>query len=203
MSPPQVVHSRRGGPHSAPSSSGPVLLDITLQVEELLLAMRISAKLTVLNATVDLPVSFRAAGADVQVHLEFQNKARCVRGVFETWAKSIITERARFWAGRVLGVGGGANERVLLRCTKPCRGACSVLSAAAAARHPHCQAPFSSFLSPHTLSHSHYVSARSCPSNSSHGQAPYVTEVKVSLLDLPRIDVSIRPGALGAPRIHG
>lgn len=28
-------------------------------------------------------------------------------------------------------------------------------------------------------------------------QAPYVSEVKVSLLDLPRIDVSIRPGALG------
>lgn len=46
------------------------------QVEELILAMRIAAKLTVLNATVDLPVTFRAAGADVQVHLEFQNKVR-------------------------------------------------------------------------------------------------------------------------------
>lgn len=62
--------SASGGP------GGSVLLDMTLQVEELLLAMRISATLTVLNAKVDLPVSFRAAGADVRVHLEFQNKAR-------------------------------------------------------------------------------------------------------------------------------
>lgn len=37
--------------------------------------MRISARLTILNATVDLPVAFKAAGAEVQVHLEFQNKA--------------------------------------------------------------------------------------------------------------------------------
>lgn len=47
-------------------------------------------------------------------------------------------------------------------------------------------------------------SALTHPDGPSHGpsprvQAPYVSAVKVSLVDLPRIDVSIRPGALGAP----